>query len=161
MTVQVGIVNLLLETHGGARHQGDATWYLSNLVFITMSPLHTQSLFVCLIVSHQVDISAIFIMPEKRSVKSLLNIRSPPLAAITFRDLVLYTTNEKWQVLSLLLIIIKLINGNVELHDFNAMYTGSKLERSKGFLQQQRIHLCFQGLMLPACFQLLKINACF
>ncbi|XP_066343928.1 uncharacterized protein [Miscanthus floridulus] len=52
MTVQVGIVNLLLETHGGARRQGDATW-------------------------------------------------SPPLAAITFRDLVLYTTNEKWQVVNL------------------------------------------------------------
>uniref|UniRef100_A0A0D3G0P7 Uncharacterized protein n=1 Tax=Oryza barthii TaxID=65489 RepID=A0A0D3G0P7_9ORYZ len=50
MTVQVGIVNLLLETHGGPRHQGGATW-------------------------------------------------SPPLAAITFRDLVLYTTNEKWQKL--------------------------------------------------------------
>jgi hypothetical protein len=30
----------------------------------------------------------------------LLTIRSPPLAAITFRDLVLYTTNEKWQVLN-------------------------------------------------------------
>lgn len=52
MTVQVGIVNLLLETHGGARRQGDATW-------------------------------------------------SPPLAAITFRDLVLYTTNEKWQAVNL------------------------------------------------------------
>ncbi|XP_062184200.1 uncharacterized protein LOC133888099 isoform X2 [Phragmites australis] len=52
MTVQVGIVNLLLETHGGARRQGGATW-------------------------------------------------SPPLAAITFRDLVLYTTNEKWQVVNL------------------------------------------------------------
>ncbi|XP_066349525.1 uncharacterized protein [Miscanthus floridulus] len=52
MTVQVGIVNLLLETHGGARRKGDATW-------------------------------------------------SPPLAAITFRDLVLYTTNEKWQVINL------------------------------------------------------------
>lgn len=52
MTVQVGIVNLLLETHGGARRQGGATW-------------------------------------------------SPPLAAITFRNLVLYTTNEKWQVVNL------------------------------------------------------------
>ncbi|KAK3143645.1 hypothetical protein QOZ80_4AG0303060 [Eleusine coracana subsp. coracana] len=52
MTVQVGIVNLLLETHGGVRRQGGATW-------------------------------------------------SPPLAAITFRDLVLYTTNEKWQVVNL------------------------------------------------------------
>ncbi|BAF15875.1 uncharacterized protein [Oryza sativa Japonica Group] len=52
MTVQVGIVNLLLETHGGPRHQGGATW-------------------------------------------------SPPLAAITFRDLVLYTTNEKWQAVNL------------------------------------------------------------
>jgi len=52
MTVQVGIVNLLLETHGGSRRRGDATW-------------------------------------------------SPPLAAITFRDLVLYTTNEKWQVVNL------------------------------------------------------------
>ncbi|KAL6651988.1 hypothetical protein ACP70R_010913 [Stipagrostis hirtigluma subsp. patula] len=52
MTVQVGIVNLLLETHGGARRQGGATW-------------------------------------------------SPPLAAITFRGLVLYTTNENWQVVNL------------------------------------------------------------
>ncbi|KAL6844544.1 hypothetical protein ACP4OV_026217 [Aristida adscensionis] len=52
MTVQVGIVNLLLETHGGARRQGGATW-------------------------------------------------SPPLAAITFRELVLYTTNENWQVVNL------------------------------------------------------------
>ncbi|KAG8043594.1 hypothetical protein GUJ93_ZPchr0458g22720 [Zizania palustris] len=52
MTVQVGIVNLLLETHGGPRHQGSAAW-------------------------------------------------SPPLAAITFRDLVLYTTNEKWQAVNL------------------------------------------------------------
>jgi hypothetical protein len=33
------------------------------------------------------------------------------------------------------------------LPDFSAMFTGSKLERSKGFLQQQRVHLCFQGLL--------------
>lgn len=27
MTVEVRTMNLLLETHGGARHQGGATWY--------------------------------------------------------------------------------------------------------------------------------------
>ena len=26
MTLQVGVVNLLLETHGGARRRGGATW---------------------------------------------------------------------------------------------------------------------------------------
>ena len=49
MTVQVGIVNLLLETHGGSRQRGDATWYL--LIFdylstfgfqFSMSHLQTQ-----------------------------------------------------------------------------------------------------------------------
>ena len=39
MTVQVGIVNLLLETHGGARRQGDATWY------ILMTYLHIRFIF--------------------------------------------------------------------------------------------------------------------
>ena len=29
MTLEVRTVNLLLETHGGARRQGGATWYLS------------------------------------------------------------------------------------------------------------------------------------
>jgi hypothetical protein len=33
MTIQVGIVNLLLETHGGARRQGDATWYILVIQF--------------------------------------------------------------------------------------------------------------------------------
>ena len=56
MTVQVGIVNLLLETHGGPRRQGDATWYL--LIFdylstfgvqFSMSHLQTQTLVVYLI----------------------------------------------------------------------------------------------------------------
>ncbi|XP_077243494.1 amino-terminal region of chorein [Tasmannia lanceolata] len=52
MTLEVGTVNLLLETRGGARRQGGATW-------------------------------------------------SSPLASITIRNLVLYTTNERWRVVSL------------------------------------------------------------
>jgi len=51
MTVQVGIVNLLLETHGGSRRQGDATWYLLIFdylsafgVLFSMSHLQTQTL---------------------------------------------------------------------------------------------------------------------
>ncbi|OAY74949.1 UHRF1-binding protein 1 [Ananas comosus] len=52
MTVEVGTVNLLLETRGGARRKGGATW-------------------------------------------------SPPLASLTIRNLVLYTTNENWQVVNL------------------------------------------------------------
>jgi hypothetical protein len=68
MTVQVGIVNLLLETHGGPRHQGGATW-------------------------------------------------SPPLAAITFRDLVLYTTNEKWQVLLQIRLALNIVNDCTSVPD--------------------------------------------
>ncbi|KAF8414078.1 hypothetical protein HHK36_002077 [Tetracentron sinense] len=52
MTLEVGTVNLLLETHGGARRQGGATW-------------------------------------------------ASPLASITIRNLLLYTTNENWQVVNL------------------------------------------------------------
>ncbi|KAJ3693633.1 hypothetical protein LUZ60_009113 [Juncus effusus] len=52
MTVQVGIVNLLLETRGGPRRQGSATW-------------------------------------------------SPPLGSITIKNLVLYSTNENWEVVNL------------------------------------------------------------
>ncbi|XP_027063939.2 uncharacterized protein [Coffea arabica] len=52
MTLEVRTVNLLLETHGGARRQGGATW-------------------------------------------------ASPMASITFRNLLLYTTNENWQVVNL------------------------------------------------------------
>uniref|UniRef100_A0A0D9W9W4 Uncharacterized protein n=1 Tax=Leersia perrieri TaxID=77586 RepID=A0A0D9W9W4_9ORYZ len=38
---------------------------------------------------------------QLKAVDMDMLIRSPPLAAITFRDLVLYTTNEKWQVVNL------------------------------------------------------------
>ncbi|KAF8391482.1 hypothetical protein HHK36_023787 [Tetracentron sinense] len=50
MTLEVGTVNLLIETRGGARRQGGATW-------------------------------------------------ASPLASITIRNLLLYTTNESWQKL--------------------------------------------------------------
>ncbi|XP_024027440.1 uncharacterized protein LOC21395142 [Morus notabilis] len=52
MTIEISTVNLLLETRGGARRQGGATW---------MSPL----------------------------------------ASITIRNLLMYTTNEDWQVVNL------------------------------------------------------------
>lgn len=52
MTIEVGIVNLMLETRGGAGRQGGAIW-------------------------------------------------APPLASITMRNLLLYTTNESWQVVNL------------------------------------------------------------
>ncbi|KAF5948784.1 hypothetical protein HYC85_014741 [Camellia sinensis] len=52
MTVEVRTVNLLLETHGGARQKGGATW-------------------------------------------------TSPMASITIRNLLLYTTNENWQVVNL------------------------------------------------------------
>lgn len=52
MTLEVGTVNLLLETHGGMRHKGGASW-------------------------------------------------APPMASITIRNLLLYTTNENWQVVNL------------------------------------------------------------
>ncbi|XP_059662531.1 uncharacterized protein LOC132308464 isoform X2 [Cornus florida] len=52
MTVEVHTVNLLLETHGGARQRGGATW-------------------------------------------------ASPMASITIRNLLLYTTNESWQVVNL------------------------------------------------------------
>lgn len=52
MTVEVCTVNLLLETHGGARQKGGATW-------------------------------------------------TSPMASITIRNLLLYTTNESWQVVNL------------------------------------------------------------
>ncbi|KAF7822861.1 UHRF1-binding protein 1-like [Senna tora] len=52
MTIQIHTVNLLLETRGGARRQGGATW-------------------------------------------------APPMASITIRNLLLYTTNENWQVVNL------------------------------------------------------------
>ncbi|KAK2984790.1 hypothetical protein RJ640_004615, partial [Escallonia rubra] len=52
MTLEVRTVNLLLETHGGSRRQGGATW-------------------------------------------------ASPMASITMRNLVLYTTNESWQVVNL------------------------------------------------------------
>nr|GLL22599.1 uncharacterized protein LOC109188219 isoform X1 [Ipomoea trifida] len=52
MTLEVHTVNLLLETHGGARRRGGATW-------------------------------------------------ASPMASITIRNLLLYTTNENWQVVNL------------------------------------------------------------
>ncbi|TKY48983.1 UHRF1-binding protein [Spatholobus suberectus] len=52
MTIQIQTVNLLLETRGGSRRQGGATW-------------------------------------------------APPMASITIRNLLLYTTNENWQVVNL------------------------------------------------------------
>ncbi|KAK9151914.1 hypothetical protein Syun_010223 [Stephania yunnanensis] len=52
MTIEVGTVNLMIETHGGGRAQGGATW-------------------------------------------------ASPLASITMRKLLLYTTNEQWQVVNL------------------------------------------------------------
>ncbi|XP_076889635.1 uncharacterized protein LOC143540469 [Bidens hawaiensis] len=52
MTLEVRTVNLLLETHGGARRRGGATW-------------------------------------------------ASPMASITIRNLLLYTTNENWQVVTL------------------------------------------------------------
>ncbi|KAL4554897.1 hypothetical protein LXL04_037506 [Taraxacum kok-saghyz] len=52
MTLEVGTVNLLLETHGGARRRGGATW-------------------------------------------------ASPMASITIRNLLLYTTNENWQAVNL------------------------------------------------------------
>ncbi|CAH9107924.1 unnamed protein product [Cuscuta europaea] len=52
MTLEVHTVNLLLETHGGSRRRGGATW-------------------------------------------------ASPMASITIRNLLLYTTNEKWQVVNL------------------------------------------------------------
>ncbi|KAA8526938.1 hypothetical protein F0562_008833 [Nyssa sinensis] len=52
MTLEVHTVNLLLETHGGARGRAGATW-------------------------------------------------ASPMASITMRNLILYTTNERWQVVNL------------------------------------------------------------
>ncbi|KAF3779944.1 UHRF1-binding protein 1-like [Nymphaea thermarum] len=52
MTIQVGQVNLMLETRGGAGGQGGATW-------------------------------------------------TPPMASITIRNLLLFTTNEKWEFVNL------------------------------------------------------------
>ncbi|KAL2496190.1 hypothetical protein Fot_39947 [Forsythia ovata] len=52
MTIQIRTVNLLLETHGGVRHRGGATW-------------------------------------------------ASPMASITIRNLLLYTTNEIWEVVNL------------------------------------------------------------
>ncbi|CAK9321873.1 unnamed protein product [Citrullus colocynthis] len=72
MTVEVRTVNLLLETGGGSRRQGGATW-------------------------------------------------ASPLASITIRNLLLYTTNENWQVVNL-----------KEARDFSAnkkfIYVFKKLE---------------------------------
>ncbi|GER42402.1 UHRF1-binding protein 1-like [Striga asiatica] len=52
MTLQVQTVNLLLETHGGARQRGESSW-------------------------------------------------ASPMASITIRNLLLYTTNESWEVVNL------------------------------------------------------------
>ena len=72
MTVQVGIVNLLLETHGGPRRQGDATWYLLIFdylndfgVLFSTSPLQTQALLVYLI--HPSPNFAATFLPGKRN----------------------------------------------------------------------------------------------
>lgn len=158
MTVQVGIVNLLLETHGGVRRQGGATWYLLlfhwpwSLVFDgSLAYLSSCSPF------YQIDFAAMFV-PEIWNANSYFPFRSPPLAAITFRDLVLYTTNEKWQVPIWFWIITLLINYCTSSPDFSAFHIGSKFERSKGFLQQQGVHLCFQGLMLLYFFQKINIH---
>ncbi|KAG5546383.1 hypothetical protein RHGRI_018535 [Rhododendron griersonianum] len=52
MTVEVHTVNILIETHGGARHKGGATWAL-------------------------------------------------PMASLTIRNVLLFTTNESWQAVNL------------------------------------------------------------
>ena len=75
-----------------------ATWYLPifqhfGALLLYSFPYLGSCLFV-LNLFHQVEFAAVFV-PGKRML-ILLTIRSPPLAAITFHDLVLYTTNEKW-----------------------------------------------------------------
>ena len=70
MTVQVGIVNLLLETHRGARRQGDATWYLPIFQYFCALLLYSfayigSCLFV-LNLFHQVEFAAMFV-PGKRN----------------------------------------------------------------------------------------------
>ncbi|XP_024976311.1 uncharacterized protein LOC112514213 [Cynara cardunculus var. scolymus] len=72
MMLQVQTVSLLLETHGGGRHLGGATW-------------------------------------------------ASPMASITIRNLVLYTTNENWQVINL-----KAARGFSS--DKNFIYVFKKLE---------------------------------
>lgn len=68
--MQVGIVNLLLETHGGARRQGDATWYLPILQpFFCVSLLvvlaHLGSCLSILILFHQVEFAAMFLLGKR------------------------------------------------------------------------------------------------
>jgi len=70
MTVQVGIVNLQLETHGGAHRQGDATWYLPIFQYFGALLLYSFAyLGSCLFVLnlfHQVEFAAMFV-PGKRN----------------------------------------------------------------------------------------------
>ncbi|KAK1440012.1 hypothetical protein QVD17_05837 [Tagetes erecta] len=72
MTLEVRTVNLLLETHGGARRRGGATW-------------------------------------------------ASPMASITIRNLLLYTTNESWQV-------VNLKEARDFSNDKNFIYVFKKLE---------------------------------
>ncbi|CAN1224189.1 UHRF1-binding protein 1-like [Linum grandiflorum] len=72
MTIKVTIVNILLETQGGARRGGEAAW-------------------------------------------------APPMASITIRDLILYTTNENWEV-------INLKNARDFSNDKTFIYVFKKLE---------------------------------
>ncbi|XP_071697173.1 uncharacterized protein [Rutidosis leptorrhynchoides] len=72
MTLEVGTVNLLIETHGGARRRGGATW-------------------------------------------------ASPMASLTIRNLLLYTTNENWQV-------VNLKEARDFSNDKNFIYVFKKLE---------------------------------
>lgn len=47
MTIQVSTVNLLLETRGGARHEGAAAWYVL-IVFTSFVLTLGYCLFVCI-----------------------------------------------------------------------------------------------------------------
>ncbi|KAF9588778.1 hypothetical protein IFM89_015505 [Coptis chinensis] len=81
MTLVVDTVNLLIETHGGAGRQGGATWKAILFPNEAGDPLENIVRLV--------------------KTKDATEKRASPLASITMRNLVLYTTNENWQVVSL------------------------------------------------------------
>ena len=70
MTVQVGMVNLLLETHGGVHRQGDATWYLPIFqhfgALLLYSFAYLGSCLLVLNLFHHLEFAAMFV-PGKRN----------------------------------------------------------------------------------------------
>lgn len=118
MSVQINTVNLLLETRGGSREKGGAAWLV---IFFFCQLIDTSSWASALLFDKILKGLIEFSMPLFENSLVFINSfimvtdyidviccliflysspRASPMASITIRNLMLYTTNENWEVLN-------------------------------------------------------------